>query len=77
MQTELLSAIIDAFDGPAGLAAALQRLRPDKPISREAIYHWPNRGVPDGWHAALQEACRGKGIELSFQDLTRLAQPST
>jgi hypothetical protein len=64
--------IVGLFGSPRALAEALTAERQGRAVSRESVYVWKGRGVPESCHAALIEACRKKGLHLTIAEIVQM-----
>ncbi|PRP72302.1 2-isopropylmalate synthase [Chromobacterium amazonense] len=68
MQVDIERLVAD-FGGPSHLADELNRLFPDEPVSRAAIYKWRERGsLPLAQLSRLAQLAAGQGRRFDFND---------
>ncbi|MCD0495091.1 2-isopropylmalate synthase [Chromobacterium violaceum] len=68
MQVDIERLVAD-FGGPSHLADELNRLFPDEPVSRAAIYKWRERGsLPLAQLGRLAQLAAGQGRRFDFND---------
>ncbi|WP_046156260.1 2-isopropylmalate synthase [Chromobacterium vaccinii] len=68
MQVDIERLVAD-FGGPSHLADELNRLFPDEPVSRAAIYKWRERGsLPLTQLSRLAQLAAGQGRRFDFND---------
>lgn len=74
---DTLKEIVDLFGSPQALADAVSAERRGRAVSRASVYMWRLRGVPESSHAALIEACRKRGRDLTIAEIASLAPRET
>lgn len=63
--------LLSPLGDPDELAETLGKMRPDQPISRDAIYQWHSRGqIPHRWHVPVLELAATRKVRLTATDLS-------